>query len=124
MKKQIALFSIMAAALIAVPAISHAADKNKDAPAAADSAKKQILPFHGKISAVDTTAATITIGKMTINITSETKITKDGKPATVADLAVGDMAGGAYKKDDASKKNATVIHVGEKAAKEGKKKTE
>ena len=114
----------MAAALIAVPAISHAADKTKDAPAATDSAKKKTLPFHGKIRAVDTTAATITIGKMTINITSETKITKDGKPATVADLAVGDMAGGAYKKDEADKKNATVIHVGEKAAKEGKKKTE
>ena len=75
----------------------------------------------GKVSAVDTTAATVTVGKTTVNITSETKITKDGKPATLADITVGEKIGGAYKKDEAGKMNAVSIRIGEKPEKEGKK---
>jgi len=125
MKKQIALFAIIAAALVAAPAVLRAEDKPA-APEAGQSAehapkKKGVVPFHGKVAAVDTTAATVTVGKTTVNITSETKITKDGKPATLADITVGEKIGGAYKKDEAGKMNAVSIRIGEKPGKEAKK---
>lgn len=125
MKKHIALYAIAAAALLAVPATIRAEDApaaKPDAPAAAPAAKKHgSLPFHGKVTAVDTTAMTVTIGTKTYNITSDTKITKDGEPATLADIIVGTMIGGAYKKDG-DKLNATTINTGQKADKGSKKK--
>ena len=102
---KIALFSLVTAALVAVPATSHAQDKPKtDAPAPAAPA-----------------AMTITVGSQTISITSETKIIKDEKPATLSEIAVGDTEGGAYKKDAAGKLNATTIHATAKDPKEPKK---
>ena len=128
MKKQIALFSLIAAALIAAPSI-HAQDTAKPAkPDAGQDAghaakKKGGTPFHGKVAAVDTTAMTITVGQTTVNVSSETKITKDGKPATLADVTVGESVSGSYKKDDAGKNTATMVRIGEKAPKTDKKKT-
>ena len=123
MKKQIALYAIIAAALIAAPAALRAEDKPANKPesteAAAPAAKKHGGPFHGKVTAVDAAAMTVTIKTQTINVTSETKITKDNKPATMADITVGEVVSGAYKKDAAGKLNATVIHIGEKGG--GKK---
>jgi hypothetical protein len=113
MKKQIALFSIALAALIAVPAISSAQDSTNAAAATAPAKKKGALPFHGKISAVDTAAMTLTVGSLTINVTSTTKITKDGKPATLSDFAAGDSVAGSYKKDG-DKLNATMLHNAKK----------
>ena len=120
MKKHIAtiaLFSIVAAALVAVPTVSRAQDAAAPAAAAPAAKKHGGLPFHGKVTAVDTTASTITIKDLTINVTSDTKITKDGQPVTLADITVGAAVGGSYKKDDAGKLTATVIHVGAKKAK-------
>ena len=120
------LFSLVTSALVAVPTISRAEDKPKtDVPASAAApalaAKKNRAPFHGKVSAVDTAAMTLTVGAQTINVTSESKITKDNKPGTLSDIAVGDLVGGAYKKDESGKLNATTIRVGEKDPKELKK---
>jgi hypothetical protein len=109
---KITLFSLIAAALVAVPAITRADDTSTNAPAAAAPAKKHGMPFHGKIAAVDTSAMSITVGEMTIGVTSETKIMKNGQPAMLSDLTVGDMAGGYYKKDDAGKMTATTIRIG------------
>lgn len=123
MKKQIAkitLFGLVAAALVAVPAASRAEDST-NAPAAAP-ANKHGTPFHGKVTDVDTNAMTLTVKSLTINITSETKITKDNKPATLSDIAVGDTVRGAYKTDDAGKLNATVIRDGLKTGTTKKKK--
>lgn len=117
MKKQITLFSIALAALIAAPSLTSAADTKaeKKAPAAEAPAKKKgVLPLHGKVAAVDANAGTITIGQMTISITSETKIHKNGKPATIADISVGEKVAGAYKKDDSGKMTAIMIRVGDK----------
>src|ERR1700756_312715 len=47
-------------------------------------------PFHGKLVAVDKVAKTITVGKRTFLITSETKIKKGGKPATLEGGVVGE----------------------------------
>lgn len=115
MKKQIALFSIVAAALIALPAITRAQDAS--APAATTPAPKKHGPmFHGKVSAVDATAKTVTVagkaGDATYAVTADTKITKEGQPATLADVAVGQMVMGAFKKDDAGKMTATTLTIG------------
>jgi hypothetical protein len=128
MKKQIALYAIIAAALIAAPATIRAEDKPANTPEAAEAgapkkAKKNGIPFHGKVSAVDATAMTLTLTSQTIHITSETKIVKQGQPATLADITVGENITGQYLKDDAGKLNAKVIHIGGKGDKgEGKKK--
>lgn len=126
MKKQIALYAIIAAALIAAPATMRAEDKPAKKPEAAEagapSVKKHGLPFHGKVAAVDATAMTVTVGKLTINVTSETKIAKEGKPATLADIKVGEVITGHYQKDDAGKLNASVIHIGGKGEGKGENK--
>lgn len=76
--------------------------------------KAGTLPFHGKLKAVDTTAKTITVGELTIQITSETKITKTGNAATLADGVVGEDVNGAYKKAGDGKLNATKVRFGPK----------
>ena len=123
MKKHIAIYALVAAALVAAPAIVRAQDNSHkpDATESHKAAKKHGLPFHGKIAAVDTTAMTVKVGKMTINVTSDTKIFKEGKPAAFSDLTVGEKINGAYQKDDAGKMTASVIHIGGGKA-EGKKK--
>ena len=110
------LFSLFAAALLALPSVSRAQDQNTNAPAPAMTPAKK-LPFHGKAAAVDTAAMTVTVGTLVINITSETKISKDGKPATLEDIKVGDTVSGSYKKDDAGKLNASTIRDGIKKKK-------
>ena len=109
MKKYIALFAIAAAALMAVPALTLAQD------ATAPAAKKQPA-IHGKVSAVDAAAMTVTVntkkgGDQTYTVNSDTKIMKDGVAAKLADIAVGDVISGAYK-EDGGKMIATKINVG------------
>ena len=54
----------------------------------------------GKVLDVDTNAMTLTVGKHTFDITSDTRITKGGEPAILSDIVVGDKVGVAYKKAD------------------------
>jgi hypothetical protein len=83
----------------------------------------RVLPFHGKLKALDNTAKTISVGTETFQITSETKITKTGKPATLADGGVGDDVAGAYKKDAEGKLNALSLRFGPKPTPEPNSKT-
>ena len=115
---QITVLGLLAAALVAQPALSRAQATNPP-PAAGQTApakpKKHHPPFHGKLGAVDTSAMTLTVGKLTLQVTSDTKITKDGKPATLADGVVGEPVSGTYHKTDDGKLNAITIHFGAKA---------
>lgn len=120
MKKHIALIAIAAAALIAAPATIHAQDAAKPEAATPAPAKKKAAAVHGAVTAVDATAMTVTVGTKTYTATSDTKITKDGQPATFADITVGETVGITSKKGEGDKLNATAIRIG--AAK--KKKTE
>jgi len=124
MKKHLALYAILAAALIAAPALVRAEDSPAKKPAAeaATPAKKHGVPFHGKVTAVDATAMTVTLAGRTLNVTSETKIKKAGKPATFEDITVGEKITGQYKKNTAGKMDATVIYIGGKMEKAGGKK--
>jgi hypothetical protein len=106
---KIALLGLVTAALIAVPSVTRAQDST-NAPAA--SAHAHHPPIKGKVAAVDTAAMTIKVGETTIVVTSETKITKDAKPATLSDIAVGDTIVATGKKDDSGKFTATKIADG------------
>ena len=123
MKKNIALFAIAVAALMAVPAITRAQATTPAAPDASAPAQKHGQRIMGKVTAVDATAMAVTVstkagGTETYTCTSDTKITKEGQPATFADITVGTAIHGAFKKDG-DKMTATMIAIGK-----GKKKAE
>ncbi|MGA3284847.1 MAG: DUF5666 domain-containing protein [Verrucomicrobiota bacterium] len=128
MKKQIVklTLSLFAAAIVTAPVLSRAQDNGTNPPAApgqtepAKPKKHEGSVFRGSVSAVDAKAMTLTIGKRTFEVTSETKITKNGQPAILSDIAVGDKVGGAYKKTDDGKLAATTINDGKKPGDEPK----
>jgi len=98
--------------------------------AAADGTKTEkkpsAHPFHGKLAAIDKTANTITVGKSVYHVTAETKIKKDGNPATLADAVIGEEASGYVKPADDGTMNASSLNFGAKPAgkrAEKKKKT-
>ena len=122
--KNILKISLFAAAIVAAPAMSYAQDAATNAPAAAADQtapakpKKQGLVFRGTVSAIDTNAMTLTVKARTFAITSDTKITKDGQPATLGDGVVGEPVAGAYKKGEDGKLNAVTVHFGAKKKKD------
>jgi hypothetical protein len=120
---KITTLSLFAAVLVAMPVLSRAQDNNalaspnQTAPA---KLQKHNPPFHGKLGAVDTNAKTLTVGTLTLQVTSDTKITKDGQPATLSDGVVGQPVSGSYQKTADGKRNAVTVHFGAKG--EGKPK--
>jgi hypothetical protein len=134
MKRQIAklsIFILCAAGLLASPALSRAQDTASNAPAAKEKKAKTEKPkneknqngahqFKGDLKAVDANAMTLSVGDLTLQVTSETKITKDGKPAQLADGVAGQPVSGTYKKSEEGKMNAETVHFGAKSG--GKKK--
>jgi len=126
MKKHLIKLSLLtlAVALLGSPAALRAQDTTAtNAPAAEAPVKKKAggLRFHGKISALDATAGTLTVDidstNLNLTVSEKTKIKKNGATATLADLAVGDLVHGAYKKAG-DKQVATTLTIG------GKKKAE
>jgi hypothetical protein len=121
-----ATLALLAAAIAALPvclqaqtnqnvaATNNAAAEKKEAPAR----KRAAGPFHGKLAAVDQVNKTITVGKRTFQITSETKIFKGGTPATLEDAVVGEPVSGGFKTAPGGKLNATKLTLGPKT--EGK----
>ncbi|HEX4263101.1 MAG TPA: hypothetical protein VH597_02075 [Verrucomicrobiae bacterium] len=77
-------------------------------------AAHRVLPFHGKIKTVDNSAKTISVGEMTLQITSASKILKTGKPATFQDAAVGDNVAGSYRKNTDGKMDVVSLRIGPK----------
>lgn len=132
MKKSIlrtGLAGLLVLALTASPTLLLAQTTNK-APAekkatTKDTAEKKASagPFHGKLAAVDKTAKTITVGKRTFQVTSETKIHKAGKPATFEEGVVGEEVSGYVKPTDDGKLVATTINFGPKAEAKGSEKS-
>jgi Cu/Ag efflux protein CusF len=137
MKKYL-LFALLAAAVMAAPCVTSAADKpgkrtEKKTHGEADkkgSASKPV-PFRGDVKSVDKKQMTLTIaGKehdRQFQITSETRIFKAGKPAIIDDLKDGEEVTGSYW-DAEGKLNLINVFIGGKNAdaekKEGKGKKE
>jgi hypothetical protein len=118
MKTKSKLISVTCIAALAccVPVSGWAKEKKSASPAAKS---PKALPFHGKISAVDQTAKTFSIaGKETTRIykiTDKTVITKDGKPATMADVTETEEVRGSYWKQADGSLEAKTVKLGEKA---------
>ena len=122
---KIGVFSLLAVAITFAPTQGFADEKKtpaapdkKEAPAGEK--KQGRIPFHGKLDAVDKTAKTITLGERKFQITSETKLMKNGKPATLGDAVVGEEVGGNYQKGEDGKLNAKMVRFGPKPGAEVK----
>ena len=72
------------------------------------------MPFHGKLVAVDKTAKTITVGKRTFQITSQTRMRKADKPAVLDDAVVGEEVSGYIKPAEDGKLIAATVTFGPK----------
>jgi hypothetical protein len=119
---KLSLAGLLAVAVVEAP-LQLCAQTNTNAPAAT-TGKKTTLPFRGKLSAVDKTAKTITVGERTFQITSDTKIFKAGKPATLEDGVVGEDMSGSYRKADDGKLTAVTVRFGPREGKGETKKDE
>jgi hypothetical protein len=90
-------------------------------PAAVTSRDQQgfRLPFRGRLAAVDLAAKTISLGgkKKTrlIYITPQTRITKSGAQATLAQAAVGEEVGGLLLRKPDGVEEAVSLRIGPKS---------
>lgn len=113
------VMSLLAVAIAGVPAKALGQEK-KDQPAAEKKEpvkgekKKGGTPFRGKLDAVDKTAKTIKVGERVFQVTSDTRIMKAGKPATLDDGVVGEEVGGNYTQADDGKLMARSVRFGPK----------
>jgi len=120
---------LLVLALTASPTLLLAQTNTNKAPAekkatTKDATEKKAAagPFHGKLAALDKTAKTITVGKRTFHVTSETKIHKAGKPATLEEGVVGEEVSGYVKPTDDGKLVATTVNFGPKTEGKGSEK--
>lgn len=116
---KLTLATILAALVVGVPLTGSAQPTTPQPPgtSTAGPAKPRAIPFHGKLGAVDKTNKTITLDektKRTFEITSDTKIMKAGKPATLDDAVVGDDVAGQYVKGVDGKLQAKSVRFGAK----------
>ena len=100
---------IGALGMTAMPALAGpAAGAEEEKP---EKAKK---PFDGKVEAVDATQKTMTVGGNVIYISAATKLTKNDKAITLADIAVGDEVHGTTHQTYDGKTEALTVKVGPK----------
>ncbi|MBI5387169.1 MAG: hypothetical protein HZA90_21075 [Verrucomicrobia bacterium] len=123
MKKIIALTLLCAVAALGVSqTVAADAPATPPAPAKkANPAKGRAVPYKGEVAAIDQQAKTVTVGERVFQITSETRIRKQDKPATLADVKVGDQVTGQYR-DVNGKLEAASVYVREAKAGGDKKK--
>jgi hypothetical protein len=121
MKKQIArttLCALCAAAIIVVPDWTRAQGApNVPAISRPMPQKKHSILFRGNVTALNTNAMTISMSRLsqddlTLHVTSNTKIARNGQPATLANFAVGEPISGSYNMGADGTNNAVSIHFG------------
>ncbi len=124
---KISAVSLLAAAIAGLPLQLRAQSTNNPAAATKSGAQKQDTttkkkaahPFHGKLVAVDKSAKNIQVGESIYQISSDTKITKAGKPAILDDGVVGEDVGGYAKPTADGKMAATSVRFGPKVDAQG-----
>jgi len=120
--KNTLLIPTFCASLLALPMVTLTA-RAQDASPAASPAAKSSTHVTGSVTAVDTTANTITItskagGAKTFSVTDSTKITgADGSATTLADIKTGEHVHGSFKTGDDGKLVLTALKVGGKKSK-------
>jgi len=125
---KISALGLLAASILGLPlslsaqtnAPSTNVTKTVTAKKKAATAKKPAAgPFHGNLAAMDKVAKTITVGTRTFQVTAETMIFKDSKPATFDDGVVGEPVSGYVKPAADGKWNATKVNFGAKTTTKG-----
>jgi hypothetical protein len=106
-------FTVLHAQVIP-PSSANKAVKSAAEQKAAPEKKLSAGPFHAKLVAVDKAGGIITVGKRTFLITSETKINKSGKAATLEEAVIGEMVSGYVKPNEQGKLVATKLNFGPK----------
>lgn len=108
MKKALSLLLIgLLAALTPLPV--RAADQAPSQEAVKKKSAARVIPFNGRIRAVDLSAQTITIGKRVFHCSAKTKLTRDNKSVSLSEEMVGQRVGGAYvKAEDGTLRAVTV----------------
>ena len=111
MKTTTILSTIVLAFALSVPT-AYSAEKKKPAETSAVPAKKEEakktdhIPLYGQVVSMTASLLTVKGGKdkpdRKFDITADTKITKDDKPATAKDAKDGQWVGGSYKKGEKS----------------------
>jgi len=114
---KIGTLALIVSAIAIAPIRSSAAETDKPAvkPEKTEAPKEKTIPFRGTLVSLDKVKMTMTVSSRTFEITSETKITKDDKPAIFSDGVVGDSVGGAYKTSADGKLIATTVNLTTKA---------
>ena len=79
--------------------------------------KAKAIPYRGNVASIDASVKTFTVGRRTIKVTDQTKITKQGAAATMVDITVGEKVSGSYWKKDDGSLEAKNIKVGAKMEK-------
>ena len=128
--KSLLVAAVAAAFVITAPTTVSAQDKEKEkgkdkAPEKAGEKAKGGGGFNGKAVAVE--AKTVKLSGPTarvVQITATTKISKDGKPATLDDLKEGDDVYGGIKPGTDGKLEATSLTIGKPPAKKKDEKKE
>src|SRR5262245_34045736 len=69
-------------------------------------------PFKGKVEALDAAAKTITVDNTIIVVTDSTKLMKEGKTITLADIKVGDLVHGRTRQNADGKSEAVSVTIG------------
>jgi hypothetical protein len=107
---KLSLLSIVTAVITTLSLAARADDAGAAAPA-----KPAKVKFSGTVSAVDANAKTFTVGDQTFTVTDDSKISKNGKEATLADVVVGDPAKGSYTTGADGKLDVTKVGFGKKS---------
>jgi hypothetical protein len=118
MKIRSLAIATIALALVALPVHETYAKKAAASPGASPAANSDTkYPFHGKVKSVDVSGMTFTLDGLkprTFAVTADTKIMKNGAPATLKDAVVGDDVGGRTEKSPDGKLTALSVRFGPK----------
>ena len=109
-----AFAKIACLSFLAVCAFSHPAAAQTGAPASTNSAPRLTKRFTGKFLTLDAQAKTFTVDSATndvVQVTSQTKIEKNRKPATFEDLAVGQTVTGSKHQNASGVWEASLVSV-------------
>ena len=110
---QFSLLGLLVAAVAGTPIGLRAQATNAPLPGLIQ-INKNLFPFRGKLSAIDNKASTITLNNQTIQITPDTKISRQGKPASLAEGAEGDFVAGTFRKETDGKLKALDLNFAPK----------
>ena len=127
---KLSLLALVTGALIFAPNQSSAQDKKEEKAPKPDKAEKaekkgegdankaanpnRALPFRGKASAVDAKAKTLTVGTKVYQVTSDTRISKDDRPATFDDIKADEYVRGSARQSEDGKLNLVSVFIGPK----------